>query len=375
MRKKRFFSISVDLITANKSSPIDLFINSSTIKGREKFVKIHHRGKNLSREELNSYLSKYHQLYAQESQRKLYLREIFLREDLKDTSKVEAMKSVAIDHLKLLFKSQDEVTGDNLFDNELMNCRESVVEMIDFISDKSLFKMQKTLAEVYTHDSYTYDHSVSVSFYSIIFLKFLKPEASQDELVTIGLGGLLHDLGKKKISTSILNSSGQLTEDQFKQIKKHPEYGQDMLSACNCSGLTGKMLGDISKVIIEHHENVNGTGYPHGLNGEEISLYSKIVAITDFFDAITSYRSYHEPLDFQSALSLMENSVNKKIDERLFNVFKQCVGGVISKGKSYLELPDDFDPCQPQNVLPFRKREPKLIQKDFNQNQKKKKAA
>ena len=186
MRKKRFFSISVDLITANKLSPIDLFINSSTIKGREKFVKIHHRGKNLSREELNSYLSKYHQLYAQESQRKLYLREIFLREDLKDTSKVEAMKSVAIDHLKLLFKSQDEVMGDSLFDNELMNCRESVVEMIDFISDKSLYNMQKTLAEVYTHDSYTYDHSVSVSFYSIIFLKFLKPESTQNELVTIG---------------------------------------------------------------------------------------------------------------------------------------------------------------------------------------------
>jgi len=375
VRKKRYFSISADLLLGGRPSAVDLYVNSSSVQGRDKFVKIHHRFKELSQAQIKSYSLKYHQLYVLESQRKLFLREVFNREDLKDIKKTEIMKNVAIDHLKLIFNSQDEKEGENLFENEVMNCRDSVVEMIDFIEDKKLLQMQKTLGEVYTHDSYTYDHSVNVAFYSIIFLRFLKPDSSKEELLTIGLSGLLHDLGKRKISTTILNNPGQLTDEQFNQIKKHPEYGEQLMGACTCEGLPLTMQKSITKVILEHHENINGTGYPSGLKGDEISLYSKMVAITDFFDAITSYRSYHEPLSHESAIVLMENSVGKKIDQKIFEQFKACVGGVISKGNSFLELPEDFDPCQPQNVLPFRKREPKYIKKDINENRKIKKAA
>lgn len=375
MRKKRYFSISADLLQGGKPSAIDLYVNSSTVQGRDKFVKVHHRFKELSQIEINTYVLKYHQLYVLESQRKLYLREVFGREDLKDAKKTEIMKNVAIDHLKLIFNSQNEKEGENLFENDVMSCRDSVLEMIEFIENKSLRQMQKVLGEVYTHDSYTYDHSVNVAFYSIIFLKFYRPNSSKEELLTIGLSGLLHDLGKRKISTTILNNPGQLSDEQFNQIKKHPEYGEQLMGACSCSGISSKMQRAITKVILEHHENVNGTGYPSGLKGDEISLYSKMVAITDFFDAITSYRSYHEPLSYESALVLMENSVGKKIDKKLFDNFKDCVGGVIIKGNTFLELPDDFDPCQPTNVLPFKKREPKYIKKDINQNRKVKKAA
>lgn len=375
MRKKRYFSISADLLQGGKPSAIDLYVNSSTVQGRDKFVKIHHRFKQLSQIEINTYVLKYHQLYVLESQRKLYLREVFGREDLKDAKKTEIMKNVAIDHLKLIFNSQNEKEGESLFENDVMNCRDSVLEMIEFIESKTLRQMQKVLGEVYTHDSYTYDHSVNVAFYSIIFLKFYKPNSSKEDLLTIGLSGLLHDLGKRKISTTILNNPGQLTDEQFNQIKKHPEYGEQLMGTCSCEGLSSSMQRAITKVILEHHENVNGTGYPSGLKGDEISLYSKMVAITDFFDAITSYRSYHEPLSHESALVLMENSVGKKIDKKLFDNFKDCVGGVIAKGNTFLELPEDFDPCQPTNVLPFKKREPKYIKKDINQNRKVKKAA
>lgn len=375
VKKKRYFSISADLLQGGKPCAIDLYVNSSTVQGRDKFVKVHHRFKELSQIEINTYVLKYHQLYVLEAQRKLYLREIFQREDLKDSKKAEVMKNVAIDHLKLIFNSQDEKEGENLFENDVMSCRDSVVEMIEFIEGKSLRQMQQILGEVYTHDSYTYDHSVNVAFYSVIFLKFSRPNSSKEELLTIGLSGLLHDLGKRKISTTILNNPGQLTDEQFTQIKKHPEYGEQLMGACSCEGISPKMQRAITKVILEHHENVNGTGYPSGLNGDEISLYSKMVAITDFFDAITSYRSYHEPLSYESALVLMTNSVGKKIDGNLFDDFKKCVGGIIIKGNTFLELPEDFDPCRPQNVLPFRKREPKYIKKDINQNRKVKKAA
>ena len=93
-----------------------------------------------------------------------------------------------------------------------------------------------------------------------------------------------------------------------------------------------------------------------------------MVAITDFFDAVTSYRSYHEPLSNEDALNLMENSVERKIDKEFFQKFKKCVGEVISKGRTFFELPDDFDPCQPHKVLPFKKREAKIIKKDIFNN-------
>ena len=379
MKKRKFFSISADLLIGGRKSPVEIFINSSTLEGREKFVRIHHRGKLLEGDDIKNYVTKYHQLYALESQRKLYLKEVFNRVDLQDKTKVEVMKDVAISHLKLLFESHDSKSGENLFENEVLSCRDSIYEMIDFLSDTSLTSAQKILGDIYTHDSYTYDHSVNVAFYSIIFLKFINKDASKEELLTIGLSGLFHDLGKRKISTSLLNFSGKLSDEQFDKIKKHPQYGMEVFSSCGCNGLSDDSVKEISRVILEHHENVNGTGYPKGLSSESISDFAKMVAITDFFDAVTSYRSYHEPLSNEDALNLMENSVERKIDKEFFQKFKKCVGEVISKGRTFFELPDDFDPCQPHKVLPFKKREAKIIKKDIFNNlsntQKEKKAA
>ena len=118
----------------------------------------------------------------------------------------------------------------------MLSCRDSIYEMIDFLSDTSLTSAQKILGDIYTHDSYTYDHSVNVAFYSIIFLKFINKDASKEELLTIGLSGLFHDLGKRKISTSLLNFSGKLSDEQFDKIKKHPQYGMEVFSSCACNG-------------------------------------------------------------------------------------------------------------------------------------------
>ena len=94
MKKRKFFSISADLLIGGRKSPVEIFINSSTLEGREKFVRIHHRGKLLEGDDIKNYVTKYHQLYALESQRKLYLKEVFNRVDLQDKTKVEVMKDV-----------------------------------------------------------------------------------------------------------------------------------------------------------------------------------------------------------------------------------------------------------------------------------------
>ena len=138
-----------------------------------------------------------------------------------------------------------------------------------------------------------------------------------------------------------------------------------------CAELDRDLYNDISAVVLEHHENINGTGYPAGKKGDEINYYARVVAIIDFYDAVTSYRSYHDPLAPSEAIKLMSKSVNKKIDKDLFEKFKDCVGEVLVHGNRNIQLPSDFDPCQPHDVLPFEKVEPEKIEEDIFDKKKK----
>ena len=119
--------------------------------------------------------------------------------------------------------------------------------------------------------------------------------------------------------------------------------------------MPGVDFGIISRIIHEHHENVNGTGYPNKIPGEKIHVLARITAIADFFDALTTKRSYHEVISVQDALEVMGKSVGKKIDPHLFDLFVKNVSGIVLSGKIKDVLPDDFDPCQPQETLPFEK--------------------
>ena len=120
------------------------------------------------------------------------------------------------------------------------------------------------------------------------------------------------------------------------------------------------MLLEVRKVILEHHENINGTGYPKGLKESEISFMAKLVAIVDFFDAVTTKRSYHEALCIKDALALMKKTAGTKIDINLFNEFRRSIF-VLSEGRQDISIGDDFDPCRPYTELPIEKIPPKKI--------------
>ena len=190
--------------------------------------------------------------------------------------------------------------------------------------------------------------------YCIALFRAAKPNASKDEIVMAGLGGLLHDIGKLKISTDIINKPEKLTDEEFNIIKTHPSNGFQLLNENPCPDCQGVDFSIIKRVVYEHHENFNGTGYPQKLSGADIHLYARITAIADFFDAITTKRSYHEVLSTEDAIAIMSKTVGKKIDPLLFEVFTKSVKQLVLTGKMNKELPEDFDPCQPQNVLPFR---------------------
>ena len=115
------------------------------------------------------------------------------------------------------------------------------------------------------------------------------------------------------------------------------------------------VFGFVKRVVLEHHENFNGTGYPKGLEGNQIHVLARITAISDFFDALTTKRSYHEVVTIDEAIRIMSRSVGKKLDGKLFDIFVDKVSKGAIVERATVELPDSFDPCQPQNVLPFEK--------------------
>ena len=147
-----------------------------------------------------------------------------------------------------------------------------------------VFDMLHNMRQV--NDS-TYAHSLNVAIISRIIGKWL--HFSNEELDTLTLAGLLHDIGKTKIPDEVLNKDGKLTDEEFQMIRNHPKYGYDILKS-------QPLNSHIKKAALMHHERCDGSGYPMGLTMEEIDDYALIIAIADVYDAMTAARSYRAPL-------------------------------------------------------------------------------
>jgi putative nucleotidyltransferase with HDIG domain len=141
-----------------------------------------------------------------------------------------------------------------------------------------------SLVRLKTKDDYTYMHSVAVCAFMIALAKELG--LNETETKQAGMAGLLHDIGKAGISLEVLNKPGALTDEEFDLVKKHPEQGHAML-------IQAQILDEVVlDVCLHHHEKINGAGYPHKLAGDKISLFAKMGAVCDVYDAVTSNRPY-----------------------------------------------------------------------------------
>jgi len=351
-----YFTVPFEFIVSDSEILYDIFVNSSTRESREHYVKIFPKGDFLKKSDLEQFKKKYHQVYIAEGERNSYLRSLVKSDVASDVQKTEVIKDSAIKYLGNLFDSEKKFSTEMLADS-IKGCRDSVENMIHVIKDYDVSEIQGLIGDLSFHDFYTYDHSINVAMYSIALYKAYNPKASEEDIITAGLGGLLHDLGKIKIPTTIINNPDKLTDDEFSIIKRHPEYGKDLLGEkkCQCEGVDFAL---VSRVVYEHHENFNGSGYPSHKQGEDIHIMARITAIADFFDAITTKRSYHEVLSTEDALAVMSNSVGKKIDPMLFDLFTTKVKNLIFKGKNHFKVDDSFDPCQPHNVIPLEKIQP-----------------
>ncbi|QDY43367.1 HD-GYP domain-containing protein [Candidatus Pantoea soli] len=173
-----------------------------------------------------------------------------------------------------------------------------------------------SVARLKNHDDYTYLHSMAVCGLMISLGK--KMGLDEHQLRRVGMGGLLHDVGKAAVPLSILNKPTQLSDEEFIIMREHPIIGAQLL-------MDAEAGEDLVDMALHHHEKFDGSGYPHGLKGEEISLFSRMAAVCDVYDAVTSDRAYRKGWSPAEAMHKML-SWRGHFDSTLLHEFVRTIG-------------------------------------------------
>lgn len=202
----------------------------------------------------------------------------------------------------------------NLMLGEELNLNLLEKEILPVISQASeIPHIYHLFYELNKTEEYTYKHTVGVGIISLMIGKWLK--LSEEELKELTLGATLHDIGKTRISPFILNKEGKLTKEEYEEVQLHTSYGYEILRKLD------QLSDRVALVALQHHEREDGRGYPKGLEGNQIELYSKIVAIADMFHAMLSRRAYQEPLTFYTALRQLQDHAFGKLDANITLLF------------------------------------------------------
>ena len=195
---------------------------------------------------------------------------------------------------------------------EIERCQAIVENIVTHLKNDSnaLRLLFKAAPPHYTIET----HSINVCAYSLAIATSME-DFSAEDLSVLGLGALLHDIGKYKINADTINKTTPLTPYEWDEIKRHPEFGLKILR--NVKGVSAGALS----IVALHHEKMNGSGYPAGLKGNEIPLMARIVCIADIFDALTSNRSYKGAVRSYEALVTMSDEMQSTIDNNVFTHF------------------------------------------------------
>ena len=257
-----------------------------------------------------------------------------------DSLTIQRLKNVGIDELYVQIDEPQEMSGFNYdedsperFKAEYENDLNATKQMFQSISSgrridieatnnivNSIVKKSEsnrniidTITEVRSFDEYTYYHSINVSMLCMIIGKWLRLDDYHIRNLT--QAGLLHDIGKSKIPLQILNKPDKLTDDEFKEMKRHSEYGYNIVRESE------DVPPEVAKAILTHHEKEDGSGYPMGLTGNKLNLYSKIITVSDIFDAMTANRSYKSKDTPFKVFELMQHGSFGVLDPIVLNVF------------------------------------------------------
>ena len=256
---------------------------------------------------------------------------------MEGTKFLEEANKIAPDVIKILLTGfsdveiiTDAVNKCNLFQyilkpfnpDELQEAVRNGIDKFDLASSKSLilrdlkelfYKTIKSISSALdAKDEYTHGHSMRVTLYSIILAKEL--HVPNNQLEQIETAGLLHDIGKIAIPTSILCKPGKLTDDEFAIMKTHPVNSEKLIASI-------KKLHEISPGVKHHHERWDGKGYPDHLAGLDIPYSARIIAVADTYDAMTSTRSYRKALPHEIAIEEIKKCAGGQFDPALAQKF------------------------------------------------------
>lgn len=205
-------------------------------------------------------------------------------------------------YIKELDKTKKELNGKNaelkkLFDEMQYGYLQTVMSLANSIE---------------AMDAYTRGHCQRVMEISCEVARVLG--LSNEEIEDLRYAAILHDIGKIGVSTNILNKNGSLTEEEFKEIKKHPEIAYNILKDV-------KFLSKALNGILQHHERYDGKGYPYGLKGNEICIFGRIMCVADAFDAMTSDRPYRKGMQVEAAMKELERCKGTQFDPDIVDMF------------------------------------------------------
>lgn len=299
-----FFKIRVNTLLPTRPTSFDVFV---MINGKQ----IHYLrpGELLSSAKI-AQLDRADVFYVPEPQRQSYKTYVF--EALNDSSLDVKTKATILRESSLTLA--EEIFEKPDVEEALHDSKELISNFIEFMDEEPTSMAH--LISLSAHDFYTYNHSLDVGIYSLGLGKVAG--YAPDDLLELGRGALFHDIGKRNVHVDIICKNGPLSDVEWAQMQKHPLYGLKILTEYACSEA-------MKACCFEHHESFLGNGYPQQLSGPEIHPMARIVAITDTYDALTTKRSYNQPMSPRDAVEFMSTKLKGKYDADLLKAMNSVL--------------------------------------------------
>ena len=287
--------VDFKVFAEDEKTHMSLFLQADSVIDKEKKSKLKYAEK----------------IYALESEKDKYdnFLENHLQSILRDNSlsldeKTDIIYAASSDLTHKLYTNPDALENATLSENIVKPMLDTIIHNENTIS---------SYLKIIEYDYYTHTHSLNVSVYALCLGNELNLD--EEKLTSLGRAALLHDIGKSKIDPKIVNKQGKLTQEEFEMMKNHPTYGYEI---ANNYKIEDK---NILEGIYQHHEKLDGNGYPNKLSDKQIGLFPKIISVCDIFDALTTRRSYKSAMKSFEALTLMKTTMNSHLDASILNTF------------------------------------------------------
>ncbi|MGA9046774.1 HD-GYP domain-containing protein [Sulfuricurvum sp.] len=307
MSKKRYKPIDKRLITEGAQIDFNLFLTNETKTEMSLFLQSDTAVDGNAKVKLREVET----LYIREEEEERYnayvtrhLQSIAQNKDIPTEQKARLVYEKATEVIDAMFKNPESLEN-------VKNAQPVVDNFIDIILHD--YNAVESLMKITAHDFYTHTHSINVSIYTLSLGSYLGIKGR--ELEVLGMAAILHDLGKSKIDYDIINKNGKLTDEEFSQMKDHPALGHEIALIL---GITDER---ILSGIRHHHEKMEGGGYPDNIRGEEISQFARIIGVCDVFDALSTKRSYKDPMSSYESLHLMKQQMRGHLDMEMVDAF------------------------------------------------------